>query len=249
MTPANLATKEENQQLATLPEHLRGEVGLKEGHERGRENILVPQLRIAQALSPQLKKSNEAFIPELEAGQFFNSVTGKVYGEEVTVIPLSFFRQFIQFKDIKEGGGIVRMYQPGEVPPVADLAFVDGKPPLCTEFKSRFSLILRKDETFEPVVVSFKSTGMKAARRWNYLIAEKNLPAYAFVYNFTVKTLSGKGNEWFGFGIERGDYTPAAIYEQAKDYFASLQEAGVQVDTSGLEPEGTTIEDGGPAPF
>ena len=90
MTPANLATKE-NDQLATLPEHLRSEFGNKAGKENvGREDMLIPRLAIAQSLSPQLKKSNEAYIPDLEPGQFFNSVNGEVYGDQVQIIPLSF---------------------------------------------------------------------------------------------------------------------------------------------------------------
>src|SRR5271166_3966871 len=181
MTPANLATKEENTQLATLPEHLKDQLGNRAGKEGvGREDILIPRLCIAQALSPQLKKSNEAFIPDLEVGQFFNSITGEIYGDECKIVPLFFFKQYIQFKPITAGGGIVRMYQRGELPPVADLAFVDGQPPVCTEFKNRMALLL-KGNSFDPVVISFKSSGLKAAKRWNFLIAEKNLPAYAFV--------------------------------------------------------------------
>jgi hypothetical protein len=248
MTPANLATKEQDK-LATLPEHLRGELGNTAGRENvGREDVLIPRLCVAQALSPQLKKSNEAYMPDLEPGQFFNSVNGQIYGESVRVIPLSFFKTFIEFKPINDGGGIVKMYAPGQVPPLADMAFTDGKQPKVTEFKNRFGLILKDDGTVEPIVVSFKSTGLKAAKRWNYLIAERNLPAYAFVYNFTVKTMTGKGNEWFGMSIERGDYTPAPLYAAAESYFKSLQEAGVQVDVSGLEPE-TANGEGEPAPF
>jgi hypothetical protein len=248
MMTTNLAIKEPDQ-LATLPEHLRGEVGNKAGKDNvNRDDILIPRLGLAQALSPQLKKSNEAYIPELRPGQFFNSVTGEIYGEEVQIVPLFFFRSFIQFNPISAGGGIVKMYGQDEMPPASDLAFIDGKQPVCTEFKNRMSLLL-KNGTFDPVVVSFKSTGLKAARRWNFLIAEKNLPAYAFVYDFAVKTLSGKGNEWFGCDIARGEYTPAALFEQAKQYFSDLQGKGIQVDLSGLEPEGQPIEDGGPTPF
>ena len=241
-----------SQALANLPEHLKDQVGNKAGKEGvGRDDILIPRLCLAQALTPQLSKRSDSYIEDLEVGQFFNSVTGEVYGDEVTIVPLHFFKQYIEFAPRQQSGGlggIARMYSPGEVPPVADLAFINGNPPKVTEFKNRMAILIREDKV-EPIVVSFKSTGLKAARKWNFLIAEKNLPAYAYAYNYTV-TEQAKGQQsWYGVDIVRGDFTPAALFQAAEQYFLMLQGAGVQVDVSGLDQDDHSSQDGEASPF
>lgn len=247
----NLAVKE-SAALANIPEHLRADVGSVAGRDNiGRDDVLIPRLCVAQKLSPQLNKKKEEYIEDLEEGDIFNSVTGEIYGTAVTVIPLFFFKQFIEFKPKGEGGGlggIVRMYGPGELPPAEDLAFGPNQTaPKCTEFKNRMSLLLKDDGSVEPIIVSFKSTGMKAARKWNFLIQEKPFAAYAFQYELSSVDQSKNGNDFKGLSVKRGDFTPAAVYEKAKEYFENLESAGFKVDTSGLdhEQEATT----GDSPF
>lgn len=228
-----------NTTLETIPDYLKADAGNRDGKEGvGQSDLLVPRLSLAQAMTPELKKSNENYNPGLEEGLFFNSVTGEIYGDAVTVIPLHFFKNFIEFKTKEEGGGVRRVYGMGEFPPASDLLFNNGVKPLCTEFKNRMSLILKEDGNVQPIVVSFKSTGLKAAKQWNYLIAEKNLPAYAYTYRLTSKSKVGRtGDPYQIVTVSRGNFTPAALYESAKQYFAALQEAGVKVDVSGIEQE------------
>lgn len=232
-----LATIEHNTGLATIPEHLRADVGNRDGKDNvGQSDLLVPRLSLAQSMSPQMKRTSESYNPVLKEGQFFNSVTGEIYGETVTVIPLHFFRQYIEFTPPPDRK-IVKIYDNGEVPPSQDLAFVDGQKPVVTEFKNRMSLLLQKDGSVQPVVVSFKSSGLKVAKKWNYLIAEKNLPGYAYTYNLQSVAVPGDKGEYFSVKVTRGDFTPAALYENSKQYFAALQDAGVKIDTTGVEPE------------
>ena len=55
-------------------------------------DMQIPFLRIIQALSPQLKKSDPAFIEGASQGDIFNTVTNKVWGadEGVSVLPVHF---------------------------------------------------------------------------------------------------------------------------------------------------------------
>src|SRR5271155_4629731 len=103
--------------LATIPEHLRADVGNRDGKDNvGQGDLLIPRLSLAQSMTPELKRTNENYNPDLEEGQFFNSVTGEIYGDSVTVIPLHFFKQYIQFA---EDRSIVKIYDNGEVPPAS----------------------------------------------------------------------------------------------------------------------------------
>ena len=55
-------------------------------------DLQIPFLRIIQALSPQLKKSDAAFIEGAGQGDIFNTVTNKVWDadEGVIVLPSAF---------------------------------------------------------------------------------------------------------------------------------------------------------------
>lgn len=235
-----------------LPEYLREHRGDKSGMEGvGQDDILIPRLCIAQeGNSPQLKKTSEFYIPGLEAGQFFNSVTGEIYGESVNVVPLFFFKNFIEFVPMDQGGGVVKMYEKASQVPVADLAWVDNNKPKVTEFKNRMTLIIREDCPPTPIVVSFKSSGIKTAKKWNQLIDMTNLPAFAKVYELTVKPRQKGQLSWFGMDVKPLEFVPQAFFDNAKKYFDSLQAAGVKVDTTGItEAEGDHGDGEEKAPF
>src|SRR5579859_5709903 len=129
--------------LANIPEYLREDLGNRDGKDGVTQgDLLVPRLKLAQALSAERKRSNENYNPDLKEGSFYNSVTGEIYGEKVTVIPLHFFNEYIEFD---EDNKVVKYYQRGEVPPAEDLQVVDGQKPKCATFKCRMSLLMRED--------------------------------------------------------------------------------------------------------
>jgi hypothetical protein len=102
-----LATRNQGGTLAVVPDHLKQYQGAQDAEANvGRDDILIPRLAVAQAgMSAQLKKNHELFIPELEEGQLFNTVTNEVYGDVANVIPLFFTKNYIQF----EGGGVLKV--------------------------------------------------------------------------------------------------------------------------------------------
>lgn len=239
MTTQALEVTTGNKALANLPAFLKAQVGNRAGLEDvGRDDVLIPRLCIAQALSPQINKKKDNYIPGLEVGQFFNSVTGENYGTEVTVVPLFFFRQFIKFKPIDDGGGIVAMYDRAEDIPASDTYKLGptGEKPSVTEFKNEMCLLVN-DGGYTPIVVSFKSSGLKTAKKWNSLMRMIPLPAYAKFYTLTVVSKSNGANEWEGANVAAGEFVPEALFTAAEQYFAQLREAGVKVDTTGLGPD------------
>src|ERR1041385_829350 len=104
--------KQENNALATVPEHLQQYMAEEKYRDQiSMDDITIPRLGLAQGgLSPQLKKANESYIPGLQEGDLFNTATGQIYGPKVTVVPLFHFKNWIHFKDIKDGGGVIGQY-------------------------------------------------------------------------------------------------------------------------------------------
>jgi len=54
------------------------------------EDFQIPRLTIAQAMSPEVKKNDPAFIKGLSPGDIFNTATGENLGPAVNVVPLHF---------------------------------------------------------------------------------------------------------------------------------------------------------------
>lgn len=230
--------------LANLPDYLKSRVGDRTGSEDvGRDDVLIPRLALAQdGMSPQLKKHNENYIPDLEAGQLFDSVNSEVYGTEVIVCPLFFFKQFIEFVPMNQGGGVVAMYDQQSDVPRAKLQFGKDQagatvPPAVTEFKNRMCLLSRPGQKPRPIVVSFKSSGLKAAKKWNSLIMDTQLPAFAYTYRLSVKQKVKGQQSWFVLDVERLEAVPQEFFEQAEAYFKQLKSDGFKVDTTGIEVE------------
>lgn len=52
------------------------------------EDYSRPKMLLCQSNTPQRKKTSDVFIQNLEEGQFFNLITGQIYGPELEVIPV-----------------------------------------------------------------------------------------------------------------------------------------------------------------
>src|ERR1035437_4670134 len=106
-TDKSLTVIQPNSALAEVPEFLRAELGNQAGMENVEQgDLLLPRLGLCQALSPHKRKSHALYIEGLEEGQLFNTVTKEIYGEELEVIMLFFFKNRIKYFPIDDGGGI-----------------------------------------------------------------------------------------------------------------------------------------------
>ena len=234
-TSGSLATQQDE-----IPGYLREYIGDRTGKENITvEDTVVPRLGLAQALSPQLKKSKDVYIDGLEVGHLFDTVTSEIYGREVTVIPLWFEKNYIDFKPIDEGGGINAMYARLEDVPAGGLEWGEnGEKPKVTTFANFMCLLSRPQRAPKAIYVSFKSTGIKrTAKKWIGLIQEKDLPMFAFVYHLEVVTNSKGDQEWEGLKVSRVEYTPPEFITAAKKFIEELRAKGAVIDTRGLDED------------
>jgi len=152
----------------------------------GSDDMIMPRLAVAQLTSKQLLKTDESYINGLEFGQYFNSVTSEVYGEG----PLAFSvlradpARAIEFVPIDEGGGVVDMDVPLDDPRLDFTVGPDGKKikPTATKF---YDFIIMLWPTKEIIALSFKSSGLKVAKKLNFLMRQRAAPPWAGVYSIS----------------------------------------------------------------
>lgn len=231
-----------------LPDYLKDGLGSEGSEGVTSDDLLIPRLGQAQALSPQINKNKDVFIDGLTLGQLFNTATNEVYGEEVMVIPVEFFADFIQFNPLEEGGGIVRRFNGiNEVPPALLEYTDDGKggtnKPVVTHFRNRLCLLWDGGETIgEPIVVSFKNSGKKTMAQWNVQILKKGFKAFYQVYKLSSVERSNKKFDWQGLNATFVGLLTPELLAQVKQKVEQLKGAKVQVDYKGAEAEGDAKE-------
>ncbi len=84
-----------------LPAHMRDDVDM--GKENiGQADMDMPRLKLMQGLSKEL-----ALYDDLRPGHFFHTATETVFDEAFRVVPIYFDRQYILWRPLEDGGGIL----------------------------------------------------------------------------------------------------------------------------------------------
>jgi hypothetical protein len=148
-------------------------------------DVNIPRLALAQALSPQVTDGDPNRIPELKVGDLFNSVTRQVYGREVYVqilrkMPL----RAMEFNPIEDGGGVKDPNVPLDDPRLKWGKSGNKKEdkPKATLFRDFIGVILPQREI---IALSFKSSGLTAAKTLWGLVIMRSRPVFAGRYRIS----------------------------------------------------------------
>lgn len=183
---------------------------------------VVPFLRIAQPMSPELDKQSGSFIPDLEVGDIFNTATKEPWGGEqgILVVPCYYKRQVTEWRPRPAGGGLVRDH--GSDQTVVSQAKQNEKGKLVLPNGNEvvvsgtfFCLLINEDDgSFSEVVIPMTSTQMRKARQWNTLMAQVRLPhpiqkgsvftpaMFYLSYRLTTNQERNDQGTWYGWKID-----------------------------------------------
>lgn len=247
------------QRLAEVPEYLRRQEGVPPAglENLERQDMTLPRLGIAQALSPQLSESDPKYIDGLRPGNFFNTITRENYGKTVQLVPLLFYKTRILFGPIDEGGGLrcqapdnlIGIGEPGGTCikcPFSQFGSArngEGKGTACNQFFNYAALIVN-DGSVSPeglLVFSLKSSALKVAKDWNALIRIRNLDIFAGVYELTSVERKNDIGRWYEPVINPAGNVTRETYEAAKVAYAAVSDLNKQgrlrSDVTDLNPE------------
>ncbi len=94
--------------VQNLPAHMRADVDM------GKENITqadmdMPRLKLIQGLSKELQ-----LYDDLRPGHFFHTATEQIFDGAFRVVPIYFDRQYILWRPLEDGGGILARASDGQ---------------------------------------------------------------------------------------------------------------------------------------
>lgn len=203
----------------------------------------IPFLSVLQAGSPQVKKSDGAYIKGAEEGFLYNSVTQEVVnGEEgVKVIPCYYTRRYVKWGARETGGGFKGEFLPTD-PVLAQAKEVDGLmllPDPSGSFNPKTSdrlvdtrnhyVLIVTDQGYTPALISLSSTQIKKSRQWMSKMdgiklrrADGSLftaPMFSHAYKLTTVPEANDKGSWYGWKVETaGLVEDAALYQAAKSF-------------------------------
>lgn len=180
-------------------------------------DVVMPRIGIAQKLSPELDEENPRYVPGLKNGDMFNSLTHEVYGKG----PLTFAilradaPRGVEFNPLEAGGGVK---DPNVALDDPRMQFgPNGEKPIATKFYDFIVLLDPQaggDVLSRIVGLSFKSTGIKAARELNGLIKLRSAPIHAGIYTLVTTEASNKYGKFYVPKVSNAGWVSRDVYDQ-----------------------------------
>ena len=200
-------------------------------------DVQIPFIRVIQALSPQIKKSDSAFIKGASQGDIFNTVTKQFWSAEegILVIPIHFQMKFLEFVPRDQGGGFVGELNPAseevkkakKIDKNSSIELLENDNELVRTAQ-HYVKIVHEDGTLENAIVDMKKTQLKKSRQWMSIMMMqkhngKTLPSFSQVYRLkTVEESNDKGN-WYTWSVQHEKMVDSIeSYNDAKSFHASI---------------------------
>jgi hypothetical protein len=205
-----------------------------EGLER--EDITLPRIKLAQAMSDEVSNGNAA------PGEWLNTLSGQSYGTQFEFVPISVWKSRTYFAENRDDSPICRSADAFtsidghkcliECPHNKAWEWVNGTPPRCTMGYNY--LVMPIVDTF-PAITTLMKTSFKAGKALNTLLIAARCPAWHWVYEFySVKESNPRGTYYVAAvrkKIEDGKPVPTdeATRETAEAFY-QMMKAG-RIDT------------------
>ena len=187
------------------------------------DDLTIPRLDVIQDLSPQHKKNKPEYIEGAEPGLLFNTVTQELYDSSVMFIPVYFRKEFIIWRDIKQGGGF-RGAHPSQQEAVNALGELeDADQCEIVECAQHFGLVVIGDRV-EEVVISMSKSKLKTSRQLNSMVKIRGGDRFASAYEVrAVEAQNAAGQDYWNLGVKPLGFVSAelhargeALYDQVK---------------------------------
>lgn len=196
----------------------------------GINDIILPRIDVLQALSPQIKRNDPKQIPGAEQGMLFNTVSGELYGDSLTFVPVKFQREYIVWQDRDAGGGYRGSY-PTEAEAEAERLAMDN-PDMheVVETHVHYILLVHDDGTTEEAVLSLARSKRKVSRKLNTLVQMVGGDRFSKAYTLSAMEANGPKGDYWTVDVKPIGFVSEPIYKKALSTFEAIQRGERKVD-------------------
>ena len=204
----------------SIPAYLKPHAAVGTEHLT-QDDVQMPRLVLAQAMSDQVNATHADHIEGLMVGDYFNSVSGEIYGRELTFsILVSYPPRAMEFAPIEQGGGVVDRDVPLTDPRLQFGA--NGETPQATKFYD-YILMLSPGEAEELIAMSLARSGIKAAKSLNGLAQMRGTAIWSGLYTVSSVSLTSQQGSYMGWKFRNAGFIDEALVERYKSLHTGLK--------------------------
>ena len=181
------------------------------------DDLLIPRLAMVQAISPQLVKSEAAYVADARQGDIVDTATNSVVAQPADFLPVVFRKSWVEWAPRESGRGLVAIHPTAEVlsrTTPNDRGAAVTEEGNTIEATSNFFGFLLGDGEARKVFLPMKRTQVRVARQWLSLASGERLkradgssvpaPLFRRVYRLESRQQSNAIGTWHGWKVERG---------------------------------------------
>lgn len=196
------------------------------------KDIILPRIDVLQALSPQIKKTDPQYIEGAEQGIVFNTVSGQLYGSQITFVPIKFSREFIVWQDRKAGGGFRGAFPTAEEAEQERQMQENPDGHEVVETHVHFILLVHPDGRLEEAVLSLSKSKRKVSRKLNTLVQMIPGDRFGRAYRLTAIEVDGPKGEYWSFDVASIGYVAKPVWEKGRDTYEAITRGERGIDRS-----------------
>ena len=210
--------------VKNLPAHVKNAAG--RGNEAlNASNLIIPRLKQIQSLSAERDKHSPKFIQGADEGMFFNSATGELYPEEISLVSLKFKESHVIWakRGTPLAGAPKGTYENAADAEAAMSEMPDNKDLYVQETHDNLVLLALRDkkneltgEFSDPMVFSMASSKLRTSRRWNSLANSRQGDRFSTLYTVKSARAESKMGTYQVIEIDAEGWLPDSMYELAE---------------------------------
>lgn len=187
------------------------------------DDVQMPRLSLAQAMSDQVNKTHADYIDGVGVGDFFNSVSGQNYGAGPVRFSIlcSYPPRGIEFAPMEQGGGVVDRDVPLTDPRM--LFGANGEPPQATRF---YDYVLQLDPGTpeeEMIGMSLARSGVRAAKSLNGLVRMRGTAIFTGIYTAESISKTSQQGTYMSWRFRNAGFIAEDSVQKYADLYAGLK--------------------------
>lgn len=234
----DLTVKNEVVPVDAMPAYIKKDTNRGNEHVTA-DDLTMPRLDLAQAISAACKKNRAEYIEGLEPGQFYNSVTRKNYGDSVA---LTFFFFEVKYYVWKKGLTDNAMAEfRGSFSTVEDaqekIEWVSKEEKTDA---NRYSIertalhyaVLEEGEELTPIVITMAKSKAKVSKMINSMVSQFGGDRFSrkYLLSSTNEVSKVNGTDFAGIKVSPAGFPSQAAYEKAEQLYNLASKAMIKVD-------------------
>jgi hypothetical protein len=207
-----------------IPAHILASMELgSRGNEHVGSEVQIPRIKLLQKMHNEVDKHHPKYVKGAEVGSFYNTLTGKIYGDSVYVISITFKPLFVVWKDRERaGGGLLGSYPTAQA--AAEAVEETGRPADHVVTPSHQHMLLIKDPKTgdlesTPVLMDFSNTKMMASKAWNSQIGMKGGDRFAGLWEMKSVSASNDKGTWLNLDINFAGWAMEDDFKTAEELY------------------------------